>query len=130
MDNGKKAQKLLYVEDDIYCQNLVFRVLGGRFKLDMVTDAAAAFQKLTTDDYDGLLIDINLGHGIDGAQFMERVKVNDHYKDKPIVAITAYTSHADEEEFRERGFTHYLSKPFHLKDLIGLMEEIFGVPEE
>ncbi|MCA0386909.1 MAG: response regulator [Bacteroidetes bacterium] len=130
MENGKKAKKLLYVEDDIYCQNLVFRVLGGRFHLDMVPDAAAAFQKLATDDYDGMLIDINLGHGIDGAQLMERIKVTDHYKDKPLVAITAYAAHSDEEEFRARGFTHYLSKPFHLKDLIGLMEEIFGTGDE
>ena len=118
-------KKLLYVEDDQFCQNIVSRVLSDKYYLDFVIDAEEAQQRLKTNVYDGFLIDINLRHGLDGVQLMQKVKSMEENKGKPFVAITAYAAFSDRAEFLEKGFTHYLSKPFFLKDLSELIDTIF-----
>ncbi|GAB1348129.1 hypothetical protein MASR1M107_03400 [Ignavibacteriales bacterium] len=118
-------KKLLYVEDDNFCQNIVSRVLSNRYYLDFVVDANEALERFTTNVYDGFLIDINLRHGLDGVQLMQKIKAMEENKDKPFVAITAYAAYSDRTEFLGKGFTHYLSKPFFLKDLGELIDSIF-----
>jgi CheY-like chemotaxis protein len=126
MEEVNLLKKLLYVEDDVYSQDLVKRVLGLKYQIDMVPDATSALEKINEEVYDGVLIDINLGHGIDGAQLMEKIKQSANYQDKPLIAITAYAAKADRDEFLERGFTHYISKPYHLKELKTLVDEAFS----
>ncbi len=41
-----------------------------------------------------------------------------------IIAITAYASKEDRDEFLSKGFSHYISKPFSSKDLINLLKNI------
>lgn len=118
-------KKLLYVEDDQFCQNIVSRVLSDKYYLDFVIDAEEALQRLKTNVYHGFLIDINLRHGLDGVQLMQKVKSMEENKGKPFVAITAYAAFSDRAEFLEKGFTHYLSKPFFLKELSELIDSIF-----
>ncbi len=120
------AKRLLYIEDDSYCQNIVSRVLSGKYRIDFGIDADDAFKMLEQHEYDAFLFDINLRHGLDGVQLMEKIKEGDRYKDTPFVAITAYAAIADKTEFLDKGFTHYLSKPFLLKDLTALVESLFN----
>ncbi len=120
------AKRLLYIEDDSYCQNIVSRVLSNRYHIDFGLDANAALKSLEEHDYDAFLFDINLRQGLDGVQLMEKVKGMEKYRNTPFVAITAYVSIADRKEFLEKGFTHYLPKPFLLKDLTELVESLFN----
>lgn len=120
------AKRLLYIEDDSYCQNIVSRVLSNRYHIDFGLDANAALKSLEEHDYDAFLFDINLRHGLDGVQLMEKVKGMEKYRNTPFVAITAYVSIADRKEFLEKGFTRYLPKPFLLKDLTELVESLFN----
>ena len=65
------AKRLLYIEDDSYCQNIVSRVLSGKYRIDFGIDADDAFKLLEQHEYDAFLFDINLRHGLDGVQLME-----------------------------------------------------------
>lgn len=47
------------------------------------------------------------------------------YKKTPAIAVTAFATDSDREEFLSKGFTHYISKPFSLKDLRKLVDSIF-----
>ncbi len=120
------TKRLLYIEDDSYCQNIVSRVLSNRYYIDFGIDGDAALKSIEEHDYDAFLFDINLRHGLDGVQLLEKVKGMEKYKDTPFIAITAYVSLADRKEFLEKGFTHYLPKPFLLKDLTELIESLFN----
>ncbi|GJQ33214.1 MAG: hypothetical protein HBSAPP04_20530 [Ignavibacteriaceae bacterium] len=120
------TKRLLYIEDDSYCQNIVSRVLSGKYYIDFGIDADAALNLIEEYDYDAFLLDINLRQGLDGVQLMEKVKGMEKYRNTPFVAITAYVSIADRKEFLEKGFTHYLPKPFLLKDLTELVESLFN----
>ena len=76
--------------------------------------------------YDLLLLDINLGRGIDGVELMQQIRQIDFYKNIPIVAVTAYAAEADKLEFLAKGFTHYISKPFSSQELKDLLTKIFS----
>ncbi len=43
-------------------------------------------------------------------------------KDIPIIAVTAYASEEDKNEFLSKGMSHYISKPFLIHDLVKLVE--------
>ena len=72
------------------------------------------------------MIDLNLGEGITGVQLMEMIREMPEYNETPMTEITAYAADSDREEFLTRGFTHYISKPFALKELKNLVREMLG----
>ena len=74
--------------------------------------------------YDIILMDINLGKGMDGIQATQEIRKIKGYKKTPIVALTAYAREGDKEEFLAGGCTHYLGKPFTVKQLLDLIENI------
>ncbi|MEW6004696.1 MAG: PAS domain S-box protein [Stygiobacter sp.] len=118
-------KKLLYVEDDEFSQSIVVRALSNLYSVDLVTNAEDALNKIKGKNYDGLLIDINLGYGMDGVQLVRKIKLLPSYNNKPIIAVTAYASEAEKEDFLSSGFTHYISKPFSIKDFIKFVASIF-----
>lgn len=128
-DKGKLSKvsnkTILYVEDDRTARDVISRALKGNYDIDMVESAEKALDAVNSKIYDALLIDINLSYGIDGLRLMELIRQMPIYKNTPIAAVTAYAAESDKEEFLAKGFTHYISKPFMLKELLSMMEQIF-----
>lgn len=118
-------KKLLYVEDDEVSQSVVTKTLSKYYEIDLVKSAEEALNILKEKTYDALLIDVNLGFGMDGVQLTEKIRTMHHYRNVPIIAVTAYASELDRQEFLSRGFSHYISKPFGIKDLIKLVASVF-----
>ena len=69
-------------------------------------------------------MDINLGKDIDGIMATQEIRKMKGYKDTPIVALTAYVREGDEKEFLAGGCTHFLGKPFTVKQLLWLVEQL------
>ncbi len=122
--NMEQNKKILYVEDDPYAQEIVTRVLSKSYQIEIAENSEQAINKIELNKYDLILIDINLGIDMDGLKLMKLIRRNDDYSGKPIVAVTAYASTNDREEFLSKGFSHYISKPFKLNDLRELVSEI------
>ncbi|MBI5809367.1 MAG: PAS domain S-box protein [Ignavibacteriales bacterium] len=118
-------KKLLYVEDDEVSQSVVTKTLSKYYEIDLAQSAEEALNILKEKTYDALLIDVNLGFGMDGVQLTEKIRTIPQYRDVPIIAVTAYASELDRQEFLSRGFSHYISKPFGIKDLIKLVASVF-----
>ncbi len=124
MKNSKP--KLLYVEDDAVASNFIELILKPEFEIDTALDAKTTLEKVEKNRYDILMLDINLGRGMDGIQLLEKIKMIDYYKNIPVVAVTAYAAHSDKTEFLAKGFTHYISKPFLAAELKSLLAGIFN----
>ena len=67
-------------------------------------------------------MDIGLRGDLDGIETARQIRKFDHYKNTPIVALTAYAMEGDREKFLQNGCTHYLAKPFHKSELIRVIE--------
>ena len=116
--------KLLYVEDDAVALEFISIILRSGYDVDTAINAATALEYTAKKEYDILMLDINLGRGMDGVELMQRIREIDYYKNVPMVAVTAYAAELDKAEFLSKGFTHYISKPFTQKELNKLLAEI------
>ncbi len=125
VENKATGKSILLVEDDPIAAEFVRRILSENYNLDFAKSADKALEKIGTNHYSALLIDINLGYGMDGVELMQLIRKKPEYITIPIVAVTAYATTTDQEEFLAKGFSHYISKPFASKDMISLLREVF-----
>ncbi|MDD5360588.1 MAG: PAS domain S-box protein [Ignavibacteria bacterium] len=114
----------LYVEDEAPAVLLVKNYLRNICEINVAVSSKDALEKAGIKKYDAILMDINLGKGLDGIQTVELIRAMNGYEKTPIVAVTAYAMKNEKEEFIKRGCTHYLSKPFLKKDLVTLVKGI------
>ena len=114
--------KILIVEDnDINAKvlDLMLRNLEFDYTTSFASDAKEAFDKTAEEQYDLLLLDINLGDGeMTGTEVMKELKKNDVYKNTRMYAVTCYTLPGDKERFLEEGFDKYISKPINQNQLL------------
>ena len=118
--------KVLYVEDDVVALQFINIILKSMYDVETAFKATAALELVKKVQYDVLMLDINLGSGMDGVELMQKIRQMDYYKNIPIVAVTAYAAQSDKTEFLAKGFTHYISKPFTKNELHGILAEIFS----
>ncbi|MHB8871990.1 MAG: ATP-binding response regulator, partial [Candidatus Doudnabacteria bacterium] len=116
------SYKILYVEDDEYALDVVRRTLSKFYQIDLAKNAETALSNVNQNKYDIILMDINLGHGMDGIELTQIIREIPHYKKVPVVAVTAYARGEDKDEFLSKGFSHYISKPFTHAELINLLK--------
>lgn len=124
-----QKKKILYVEDEQMAIDIVKRSLSNNYDIDCVTNVKDTLEKVNdiNSNYDLIFMDINLGHStLDGIQLTAEIRKIDKYKNVPIVALTAYASEDDKNEFLSKGMDYYLSKPFTISDLRKLVNDIFN----
>ncbi len=87
-------------------------------------DADSALNESTENQFDLVLMDINLGDGMmDGTEVMKILKSKDQYKKVPMYAITCYSLPGDKEKFLNDGFDKYFSKPVSQELLLTAIKE-------
>lgn len=103
--------KLLIIENDLANAAIIKRFLQGVYDMDVANDSNAAAALIRENDYDGYIVDINLGEDTTGLDLLYTIKASERYVNQPIITVTAYATALDRTEFLSRGFTHYLAKP-------------------
>lgn len=117
--------RLLYVEDEPMNQDLITLFLRNRCDIDCASSGEIALKMAQEKQYDGFLMDINLGPGISGIEVTRRLRQMSEYKEAPVVALTALALAGDKETFLEEGCSHYLAKPFRKDELLNLIKSVF-----
>ena len=105
------------IEDDIISRDLIKKIHSDRNRIDFANAAESALELINENIYAALLVDINLGMGMKGVELTQKVRKDLRYKSKPTIAVTEYAANYDRDEFLSKGFSHYISKSFALKDL-------------
>lgn len=70
-----------------------------------------------------VLMDIHMPE-MDGLEAIEKLKSNDHTKNIPIIALTAFAMHHDKDRCLNAGADEYLSKPVRLHQLLNTIMEV------
>ena len=122
-----KKEKILFVEDEGITLLYVKKLLADLYEVDTADNATNALEKINQNYYSALLLDINLKKGIDGLKLMQLVREIPFYKTIPIAALTAFATSSDKIEFLNKGFSHYLSKPFDSVELFKLLENMLSI---
>ncbi len=119
-----KRKKVLYVEDDLFASDVIKRILIKYFEIDLANNAENAFKYISKKLYDVILMDINLGSGLNGMELSQHIKKIPGFEKVPIIAVTAYAGEQDKKDILEGCIDYYISKPFMTKDLIKLLEQV------
>ncbi|MFA5805574.1 MAG: ATP-binding protein, partial [Melioribacteraceae bacterium] len=119
----KSLQKILVVENNSSNRILFNRSLSGYARIIEAEDGISGVTMASKVHFDLILMDINLGAGIDGVQAMHEIRKIPGYACVPIIAVTAYVMFGDKERFLSEGFDYYLAKPFMKEALVSLVEK-------
>ena len=117
MSEETVKKKILVVEDDEISRDVLILFLKNNFEIDEARNGQTALEKADSNQYDLILMDVNLGRGMTGLDITKNLKKRANYTNVPIIAITAFAMKGDKEEFLQAGFDHYLAKPFTREEL-------------
>jgi len=111
-------KKILIVEDDDISRKAMTMHLKNYYLIDIAKNGEEAINLFSQNDYQLILMDINLGIGKNGIEVMKEIRKTDKGKTIPVIAITAYANFGDRESFLSNGFDNYISKPYQPDDLL------------
>jgi PAS domain S-box-containing protein len=123
--NQAKKRKCLLVEDNDDNAYITRSYLPNEIEMDHAFDQRQAIDLCIKNTYDFILMDINLGIGMDGLDAVAMIRLLPNYLTVPIVALTGYTAQFDKIKFFNMGCTHYLGKPFKREQLLQLVDQLF-----
>lgn len=119
---------VLVVDDDQDMRDLIELVLR-RSGLDVVAVGSplAALDLVADADpgFDMAVLDWSMPQ-MDGGELCARLRQVPELRDLPILILTAYADAATRERAFAAGATDFMSKPFTLKDLRGVVARLLG----
>ena len=114
--------KILIIEDEYSLADAIAEKLKKEnFTVNIVTDGEDGENEALTNIYDLILLDIMLPNK-DGFRILENLR-----KEKintPIIMLTAKTEMGDKLYGLENGADDYITKPFHMKELVARVKVI------
>ncbi|MCH8158200.1 MAG: response regulator transcription factor [Nitrospinae bacterium] len=111
-----KLNRILLVEDDPHlAKGLLFNLEREGYEVCLVDNGVSALDQLMEKDFDLLILDLMLPRmgGLDVAR-----KIRETNMRFPILMLTAKSTKKDREIGLEAGADDYLTKPFHLPELL------------
>jgi len=115
------AKRVLVVEDNELNLKLFCDLLRAHgFTTEPVKDGRDAVAAARAFEPDLAIMDIQLPH-VSGYELIQQMKLDADLRSIPIMAVTAYAGHEDEERIRGAGANAYVSKPI---SLARFMEEV------
>jgi len=129
IENAQRKSKeynlqILLVEDSLINAEVAMNFLKDFSSVDYASDGTTALKLAGEKKYSLILMDINLGPGMDGVSVCTKIKQLEGYESVPVVAITGYALSGDKDNFLSLGFDFYIAKPFTKQQLIGEVSQI------
>ncbi|MEH3107572.1 MAG: response regulator [Sphingomonas fennica] len=105
------TQKILIVEDNELNLKLFCDLLAAHgYAPDAVRDGREALDRARATMPDLILMDIQLPH-VSGLELIQQIAADPVLNHIPVLAVTAYAGHGDEDRIRQAGARAYISKP-------------------
>jgi CheY-like chemotaxis protein len=106
---------ILLAEDNTFNANIARRfITGWGAEIDVVADGWQAIEFVSRKKYDLILMDVQMPQ-LDG--FACTKKIRKHFKDIPIIAVTASPKNEIQQDILACGMNDFVSKPFKPNEL-------------
>jgi len=110
-----RNKRILLAEDNLFNANIARRfITGWGGEIDLVVDGRQALEFVARTKYDLILMDVQMPL-LDG--FSCTRKIRKHFKDIPIIAVTASPKNEIINEIISCGMNDFVSKPFKPNEL-------------
>lgn len=118
------AIRVLVVEDDVAIRDMLcFSLRHSGFECDAVGDAETGLAQLKEQQPDIILLDWMLP-GIDGIEFIRRLRANEYYAAIPVIMLTAKGESEDMIKGLGVGADDYVNKPFSPPELVARIKAV------
>jgi len=114
-DSLKKSRILLVEDEDSLAVGLEYNLHEEGYHVVRAEDGRKALDLFASQEFDLIILDIMLPYH-DGFEISEKIRENS--PQMPILMLTARTSIEDRVKGLELGADDYLTKPFHLDELL------------
>jgi DNA-binding response OmpR family regulator len=115
-ENFYKGSKILLVEDEeTLAIGLEYNLIEEGYSVKWAKNGREAIEFYESENFDLILLDIMLPY-INGFEIAEKIRSVD--PKLPILMLTAKTEKADKIKGLEKGVDDYVTKPFHLDELL------------
>ena len=92
----------------------------GNFEVIEAKDAETGINLAKKTNPDLILMDIQLP-GMDGLEATRNIRQDPELKRIPIIALTSYAMHGDEEKAKAAGCTGYMAKPIDTRGFLNVI---------
>lgn len=126
-DGELDAMKILVVEDNEINRKVIEGYIGqDSHSLDFAEDGQSAVSAVVTNDYDVVLMDVNLKgmSGLEACREIRSLKDNPKAANVPIVALTGDLSSENLSECREAGMNAFVGKPIDYDKLVTALHRV------
>ena len=107
--------RLLIVEDEKQMCDMVAKSLyDAGYEVDTSYDGEEALECILSDNYDLIVLDLNLP-GMDGMEILRELR--QYNEETKVLILSARGQIADKVEGLDAGANDYMEKPFHLQEL-------------
>jgi len=114
--------RILLVEDELHTQNLLkTSLIGENFLVDEAADGETAWELLQQFPYDLVLLDVMLPR-LNGISLCQRLRQAEN--PIPVLLLTTRCSVLDKLSGLESGADDYVTKPFHMQELIARIRTV------
>jgi signal transduction histidine kinase len=117
---------VLLVEDNLINIKVTEVYLKNICNVEYAKNGLQALKMAGEKKYSMVLMDINLGSGIDGIKATKLIREIKGYEKTPIIALTGYVMESDKDALYSEGLTGHLAKPFDKTELIELVESVLA----
>lgn len=119
-------KSILIVDDSRTTRNYHAAIASSAgYRVVTANDGADGLEKLLTQQIDLILTDINM-QGIDGYEFIRRVRASAGQEDVPIVIISTESQAKDQSQGYAAGANLYITKPSEPDQLLGYVKMMLG----
>lgn len=107
--------RLLIVEDEKQICDMVAKGLyDAGYEVDTCYDGEEALECILSEEYDLIVLDLNLP-GMDGMEILKELRQKN--EETKVIILSARGQIADKVEGLDAGANDYMEKPFHLQEL-------------
>jgi len=128
-DTARAQGRILVVEDNPVNQLVAEGMLGKLgYQASMAADGRSAIAKLSTENFDLVLMDCQMP-GMDGFEATRCIRTAENGgRHIPIIGLTAHASAEARDACLRAGMDDFLSKPYSLDELRGVLTRWTGAP--
>ena len=114
--------RVLLVENDEVSIFVMEKILQKRFTVTVARNGVEAIHFTHKKTFDIVLLDIDLGHSMDGTEVMDEIRKDPLNDNTKIVAVTGIGLPDDGDYYESLGFDGFFHKPVNHVELVEMIK--------
>lgn len=116
--------RLLHIEDNQQISLLLHLYLKDKYEIESASTGEMALSLLSEKKYDVIIVDIQLGDGMNGFETSKKIRSHERYRNTPIIALTTNEYNSIREDCMHSMVNAYIRKPFTKPYLLTAIYEL------